>query len=604
MSKKKKKNFKKRPNNKVKIVAKQAEKKQSKKLKVKQIKVKQNESKQKPQTKTEKSKESKTKFSNVKNKRIVIAAIVVTVVALLALVGIFVFKQITLYTSARIEVSTEVFATDFAKTNKFNVSFARENEFDVNVPGTYKIHLKVGYLTYSVKLTVEDTVPPEFELLETTVGCGEDVEASALVASCTDKTTVTFSYLTAPDFSKIGEQEITIVATDLGNNEVQKTVKVIVTPVVNKLVFEAGDDFPEASAFLTEKYNGTEASFVLPDDFKAKDVMGHVGKTELTVLVEDVEYKTNIEIQDTVAPILKGKDLSSYTLLTISPRSMVASCTDKTDVTYSFETAPSKTYVGTQTLTLIATDEGGNTASTTVKLTLQNDTEAPVIYGAKDITIYPGNTIAYRKIITVSDNSGSSNVTLKIDSSKVNIKAIGTYPVYCTATDKAGNTTSASFNVIVRERTYTQSELNAKCDKILSSIITPGMSNRQKCSAIYTYIRKHMHYTAAISESNWIKAAILGFEDQKGNCFTYASEAKALLTRAGITNMDIKKGAGAHYWNLVDIGDGHGWYHFDVTPWKGTTEQIFLWTEAQLMEFSNSRGGTHDYDHSLYPEVA
>ena len=71
--------------------------------------------------------------------------------------------------------------------------------------------------------------------------------------------------------------------------------------------------------------------------------------------------------------------------------------------------------------------------------------------------------------------------------------------------------------------------------------------------------------------------------DRQGDCYVFACTAKVLLTRAGITNMDIEKipAKTRHYWNLVDIGDG--WYHFDTTPRKDGTI-FFMWDDAKLME--------------------
>ena len=537
-----------------------------------------------------------------------IAGIVVAAIAVLVIGGYFAFKAYAVYGAARVEVCTKVLATDFAKTNKFGVSFIDEKEFDTSVPGSYKVHLKVGVLKYAVTLNVMDTKAPTLELKETSVGSGEKVSPEAFVASCEDKTKVTFTYETEPDFSKNGEQEITIIATDLGNNQTKKTVKVLVTPVINKLTLEAGSEFPEATAFLG-KNGGDKAEFVLPEKFNKAEVMRHVATTELVVAVDGNEFKTNLEIIDTQAPVVKAKDYEGFTLISVAPKMLIASCVDKTGVTYTYEKQPNLKLVGTQDVTIVAKDEGGNEVKVNAKITLKADTEAPVINGATDKTVYIGKTIAYRNLISVSDNSGSSNVSLKIDSSKVNLKKQGTYPVNVTATDKAGNKTTASFNVTVKERTYSQAELNELCDKILSKIIKGGMSKRQKADAIHNYVRHNLSFISSSDKSSYTKAAILAIENKKGDCFNYAALSKALLTRAGIKNSDIRKihvNAGVHsdhYWNLVDIGDGHGWYHFDTCPRRGSSERIFLWDDARLMAFSAAHNNSHNYDHSIYTNI-
>ena len=128
------------------------------------------------------------------------------------------------------------------------------------------------------------------------------------------------------------------------------------------------------------------------------------------------------------------------------------------------------------------------------------------------------------------------------------------------------------------------------------------MSDRDKAWAIYSYVISHVAYISHEEKGDWIKAAYKGLAESRGDCYTYARTAKALLTRAGIANMDIQKipSGTEHYWNLVDVGDG--WYHFDTTP-RTDHPTIFLWTEAELMEYSAQHWNAFNYDHSLYPAV-
>ena len=128
------------------------------------------------------------------------------------------------------------------------------------------------------------------------------------------------------------------------------------------------------------------------------------------------------------------------------------------------------------------------------------------------------------------------------------------------------------------------------------------MTPLEKVQAIYNYNMRHISYISHSEKGNWLRAAYEGLVDGKGDCYVYASTAKVLLTRAGITNMDIVKipSKTSHYWNLVNLGEG--WYHFDTTPRKDHPT-IFMWTEAQMMEYSARFTGSHNYDHSLYPVV-
>ena len=86
------------------------------------------------------------------------------------------------------------------------------------------------------------------------------------------------------------------------------------------------------------------------------------------------------------------------------------------------------------------------------------------------------------------------------------------------------------------------------------------------------------------------------FEDELST-----DEGKKLIdeiTRAGFKNDMIR--TARHYWNLVDLGEG--WYHYDTCPRKDKP-YFFMWGDNQLMEYSKANGGSHDYDHTKWPDV-
>ena len=104
--------------------------------------------------------------------------------------------------------------------------------------------------------------------------------------------------------------------------------------------------------------------------------------------------------------------------------------------------------------------------------------------------------------------------------------------------------------------TSTSEKLNALADKILSQITNSGMNQYQKARAIYNYVHSHLRYVGSSDKSSWISAAYVGLTQGKGDCFNYIAASKALLTRAGIPNVDLHRvgGNSAHYWLLVNTG--------------------------------------------------
>jgi len=296
--------------------------------------------------------------------------------------------------------------------------------------------------------------------------------------------------------------------------------------------------------------------------------------------------------------------LEKFTLCERKAEDFVTECTDATEVTYSFETEPDLTKVGTQTVTIIGTDAGGNKYSAQAQLTLAEDTEAPTIKGEANVLVYVGDSVSYKAQVKAQDNC-PEGLNLEVDASAVNLNEAGTYSVIYTATDCAGNAATFTMNLTVHERQYTLEEANALADKILGKIITDDMTLYDKALAIFNYVKGHIGYVSYSEKGDYVKSAYEGLMSGKGDCYNYASASKLLLDRAGIPNMDIERipsGNSMHYWNLVDIGDGHGWYHFDTTPRKDRPT-IFLWNDAQIKEYSDKHNNCHNYDRELYPVI-
>jgi hypothetical protein len=228
------------------------------------------------------------------------------------------------------------------------------------------------------------------------------------------------------------------------------------------------------------------------------------------------------------------------------------------------------------------------------------DTTPPVISGTANFTAIVGSTVSYRSGIETSDNSDLP-VELKIDSSNVNIRETGVYPVKITAMDACGNVAQRTVDITVVDQPPSgldPAELDRMADQILKEITDSSMSPLQKAEAIYWWTKRHITYVNDSDKSSWIDAAYQGITKGKGDCFNYFATAKILLNRADIENIDVVKSTGSHYWSLVNTGSG--WYHFDTTPRKGGGE-FFMLTDAELKAYSDQHRNSHVWDSSLYP---
>lgn len=253
------------------------------------------------------------------------------------------------------------------------------------------------------------------------------------------------------------------------------------------------------------------------------------------------------------------------------------------------------------------------------------DTQPPVISGVKDLTVAVGESLSYRTGVTVTDNVDKT-VRLQVDSSGVNLSEPGEYQALYWAEDAAGNRAEVPVTVTVVAAVtvddadtgatedvvesgnveITQDGVNELADEILAEITTPGMSQREKALAIYNYVHNHIRYVGTSDKSSWLVGAYVGFTRGSGDCYNYFACSKALLTRAGIPNVDLTRvgGNSRHYWQLVDVGSGY--YHFDACPHPNSYPLYsFLLTEEEVKAYtrqcSSIRKNYYVYDYDSCP---
>lgn len=516
--------------------------------------------------------------------------------ALLGAGGGYFYVSSLAYKVCRVEAGVPVAASDFLKKPDEAAVFAESSEpFDITKPGEYQVKVKSGLFTHKCRLIIEDTIAPTGQAVQVRIPIGNTCGPESFVTDIADATKVTVSFVAEPDFTKKGSQPVKIALTDMGNNRTVLDAELYLSIVADSVTAEVGQGAPGLDRFVAAGEIGQFVTAMDEIDYTK------IGDHEISLLVNGESYTSVLHVVDTVPPAVEVKDIEDYANVPKSAMDFAAKVEDVTEVTAAFVQEPDLTRLGTQDVKLVFTDQGGNSVEKSARLTLKEDKEPPVIHGAADLTIYIGDTVSYRKNVTVTDNT-TDGLSLDVDTSKVNMNAEGVYPVVYTARDASGNSATATVNLTVLARKYDIDEVNALGDYVLAKIIQPEMSDMDKLQAIYSYIMNHISYINDSEKGDWVQAAYEGLMNRKGDCYVYASTAKLLLTRAGITNMDIEKipSDTLHYWNLVDIGDG--WYHFDTTPRKDHPT-IFMWDDKQMMEYSNSHDKSHNYDHALYPKV-
>lgn len=110
---------------------------------------------------------------------------------------------------------------------------------DVNALGTHEIQVQVNSKTFTTTLKIVDTIAPEVTARPATLEVGGTLTPESLIVSITDKSDTTVSFKKAPDFDKIGAQELTLVVRDTSGNATETTTTLEVVFDLTAPVIEA-----------------------------------------------------------------------------------------------------------------------------------------------------------------------------------------------------------------------------------------------------------------------------------------------------------------------------------------------------------------------------
>ncbi|MCR4830817.1 MAG: hypothetical protein K5883_05125 [Pseudobutyrivibrio sp.] len=352
-----------------------------------------------------------------------------------------------------------------------------------------------------------------------------------------------------------------------------------------------------ASDFL--KNTGHEAEFTKGTVVSTD----HTGEYTVGIESKPYTYECTLEVDDTIPPELTVKELTRTKQEIPTAQDFVEAANDLSGkVNIYFGEGINFDNYGDIPVSIVAEDEAGNRteAKTTLHLVEEYDIEPPVIEGQLDKTIYVGQSVSFKSGVIVTDNV-DKDIEVQVDSSQVNLNTPGEYTVVYTAEDSMGNMDLKEGVITVIEQLYSEDDVNALADEVLSKIITDGMSDYDKAHAIYVWVQGNIGYSESTDRGDWLKGAYDGLKNRHGDCYNYFAVSKALLTRAGIKNEDIEiipTATRHHFWNVIDCGEG--WRHFDTTPRVDKTFKGFYLTDEELMAYSDIHYHSHNYDREIY----
>ena len=376
--------------------------------------------------------------------------------------------------------------------------------------------------------------------------------------------------------------------------------------VYSEVYIEAGSSKCDVTDFL--KREAKDAKFSKDSKYD----LNTVGDYPLTIIWKmpvfgKQEAHTTLHVQDTIAPtVTLAVDSIEMFITTDAPSAAdyVETVSDISNCTIDFKETYDFSKEGSFDVTIVVTDSSGNSTEETIPCTILNDVTPPEITGVEPLQVAQGDAISYKKNIVVTDDK-DPNPTLEVDTSEVNADKRGVYKVKYIATDSAGNTTEEETTIKIvsaKITAATEETVNAMADAILAEIITEGMSQKEQARAVYNWVVDNITYSETAGIDDLLSAAYKGMYNRVGDCTVKQKTAEVMLNRLGIKNMEIEKirDTRGHYWLLIDIGEG--WYHYDPNLQLDGT-RIFYWHDADLWNYSNSHGNTHNYDPSKYPTI-
>lgn len=187
-----------------------------------------------------------------------------------------------------------------------------------------------------------------------------------------------------------------------------------------------------------------------------------IGKYDAFLKYGEKAYPFVVEVVDTTAPVavLKEELLVAKAGEKLKAAELVE-VNDATECRVLFadeEGNKSEEYdcmeAGQYELKIVITDAAENGAETVQRLEVKNaDETAPVISGAKSITVYVGEAPDYMDgISAVDETDGDLTGNVVVDSSDVDINKKGNYSVIYSCKDAAGNESKAEVDVTVKEK--------------------------------------------------------------------------------------------------------------------------------------------------------
>ena len=216
--------------------------------------------------------------------------------------------------------------------------------------------------------------------------------------------------------------------------------------VREEVTVEAGRASIEADLFL-KKDKGDHAEFI--SDLSGLD-LNAIGEYPVQIRYKNKTYDCTVIVEDTIAPEAAVHNVSVYSGQPLKPEDFVTGITDVSPVTVTLKPEPDLTVESQTLMTVTLTDAAGNSTAYEAVLSVFVDNGQPQLTGVKAIFTYIGIEPDYLEGVTAMDDQ-DLDLQIQVDTSAVDLTAVGTYDIVYSVTDAAGNTTTAPSTVTVTD---------------------------------------------------------------------------------------------------------------------------------------------------------
>ena len=332
--------------------------------------------------------------------------------------------------------------------------------------------------TSSFTVTVSDAEDPTIAGMPTTINLNNDAGICGAVATWTAPTTddncsstISGTHTSGSIFG-VGTTTVTYTATDDAGNTAAETFQVIVTDTENPVIAGTPSDMTQtadagqcgAVVTFTAPTASDNCSVVTFTDDAASGDTFPVGTTTVTYTATDASGNTatstfDITVTDDEDPVIAGTPSDITQTADAEQCAAVVTFTAATAndncgiATFSGSASSGDSFpVGATTVTYTATDDAGNTSTSSFTVTITDD-EAPVITGTPSNIEADMDASSCDAVVSWTAPSTTDNCSTTLTSSHDSGDTFngGVTTVTYTSTDGAGNVTTSSFTVTVSD---------------------------------------------------------------------------------------------------------------------------------------------------------